>query len=666
MTPLTSSVELTLLVLLAAILAGPIIGAKFRVPGLLALIFLGMLFGPFGLGWLGRVDLVFDLGSIGILYLMFLAGLGFNLNAFLENRTSALGFGLLSFVFPFGLSLAVGLSYFETGILAAALLGSMWASNTLVAYPDVRAAGLEQTRAARDAMSGGVVADVLALLVLAVATSYAVVEVVGEAEVDAAAAPSLPLWISIPLLVGFALWALPRIGNWFFVRVGRSRMQRLLFALAAMAATATLAEVGGIAGIIGAFLAGLGLNRLVPRNSELMDRIDFVGSSVFIPAFLVSIGLRIDPAALVDLRTILMGVVFLALVIVGKGLAVLIAGIFFSYSSAERGLIGSLSIGQAASTLAVGQIGLELGLFEQRVVNASILTIVLAALLTSFGTAHFIRRMPSVPPTSDVLGERVMVDVGSRVSEVAEMVQLAGLIARGDDGVEIPFAVAPRPDKAIARALLTEAEQAAESAGYDCEGVLRLSESYSDGTLELVDETDATLVVLEWAGPRPGSDYFFGSELDGVGAGSQVPTVAVHLTSQWDRVIVTPGTGGVEWHTEDARLTLEVARRLAERRDASLLVVAPDKALFAEQLAKTEYEFVAADRSGDVLLTQAGPTDLIVAPAYLLPEMAVHRRLRLSSHLADRNLAIVAGPGRLSLAPRSLPSAMDRLLGQHR
>jgi len=347
MTQLSSTVEMTLLVLLLAILAGPILGAKLRVPGLLALIFLGMLFGPFGLGWMGRTDLVFDLGSIGILYLMFLAGLGFNINAFNENRQSALGFGLLSFVIPFGLSLAAGLAYFEAGILAAALLGSMWASNTLVAYPDVRAAGLEQARAVRDAMSGGVVADVLALLVLAVATSYAVVEAI-DPDSTVGAAPDLPLWLSIPLVVGFALWVLPRVGEWFFVRVGRSRMQRLLFALAAMAAAATLAELGGIAGIIGAFLAGIGLNRLVPKNSELMERIDFVGSSVFVPAFLVSIGLRIDPAALVDPRTLLMALVFVGLVLVGKGLAVVLASVLFSYSSAERGLIGSLSIGQAA------------------------------------------------------------------------------------------------------------------------------------------------------------------------------------------------------------------------------------------------------------------------------------------------------------------------------
>lgn len=657
---------MTMLVLLAIILAGPILGAKLRVPGLLALIFLGMIFGPFGLGWLGRVDLVFDLGAIGILYLMFLAGLGFNLNAFNEGRTSAIGFGLLSFVFPFGLSVAAGMAYFETGILAAALLGSMWASNTLVAYPDVRAAGLENTRAVRDAMSGGVVADMLALFVLAVATSYAVVETVDPNHPSGQTAPTIPLILSIPLLVGFTLWLLPRVGDWFFVKVGRARVQRLLFALVGMAASAGLAVAGGIAGIIGAFLAGIGLNRLVPKNSELMERIDFVGSSVFIPAFLVSIGLRIDPLALLDGATVLMGLVFMGLVIVGKGLAVLVAAKFFRYTYPEGGLIGSLSIGQAASTLAVGQIGLELGLFDQRVVNASILTIVLAALLTSFGTQHFIKRMPIPDAAVGAIGERVMVDARGVASELDALVEFAGRIAWGDDGVATPFVVAPREEKAEARALVASAENVALASGYDSNGAVRLSESFIDGTLELIDEHDATLVVLDWSGPRPGAELLLGNQLDGVGADSPVATVAAHLVGRWDRVVVIPGNAQVPWHGEDARLSLEVADRLRGKSDVPLVVIAADEGLVAENLkTKGGYQFIASDNPGERMLEILNGTDLVVAPAYLLPEMPLPRRFRLSSRLADQNLAIVAGPGRLAVAPRSLPHAMERILGQH-
>lgn len=659
MTELISTVEMTLLVLLAAILAGPILGAKFRVPGLLALIFLGMIFGPFGLGWLGRVSLVYDLGAIGIIYLMFLAGLGFNLKAFNENRTSAIGFGLFSFIFPFALSVVVGLSYLEAGILGALLLGSMWASNTLVAYPDVMAAGLEDTRAARDAMSGGVVADMLALLVLAIATSYAAREAVDTR--SAGDVPTIPLFVSVPLLVLFSLWVLPRLAKWFFVRVGRSRVQKVLFSLAGMAAAAGVAVAGGIAGIIGAFLAGIGLNRLVPKNSELMDRIDFVGSTVFIPAFLVSIGLRIDPAAMVDLRTVAMGVGFLVIVIVGKGLAVLVSARMFGYSYAEGGLIVSLSIGQAASTLAVGQIGLELGLFEQRAVNASILTIVLAALLTTFGTQHFIRRLPVPTPTTAAIGERVLFDV--RSSEMLPWVKFAGRIARGDGGISIPFSVAAREEKAEARQHLAAAEEVGRTAGYDSVGTLRLSESFTDGVLELVDEIDASIVLLGWSGPRPGADLFFGSEIDDVGSGSPVPTVAAHLVGEWDRVIVVPATGAVPWHGEDAALALDVARRLCGR-DSTLVVISSDREPVAEIMGpKVEFEFIAARLPGDVLVGMLQPTDLVVAPAYLIPEMALPRRLRLSSRLADQNLAIVAGPGRLAIAPRSLPHAMERILG---
>lgn len=667
MTELFSTLEMTVLVLFSAILVGPILGERFRVPGLLALIFLGTLFGPFGLGWLGRTDLVFDLGAIGIIYLMFLAGLGFNLGAFKAGRVSAIGFGLLSFIVPFALSVAVGLTWLEAGILGAALLGSMWASNTLVAYPDVKAAGLDQTRAVRDAMSGGVVADMLALLVLAVATTYAVVDTLDPDNADVGATPTLPLYLSIPLLAVFTLWVLPRVGQWFFVRVGHARVQRVLFVLVAMAAGAVLAVVGGIAGIIGAFLAGIGLNKLVPNNSELMNRVDFIGSSVFIPAFLVSIGLRIDPAAFLDWHTIVMGLLFLALVIVGKGLAVLIATLFFRYSRAERGLITSLSIGQAASTLAVGQIGLELGLFEQQVVNASILTIVFAALLTTFGPQFFIRRMPTEPQTSSAIGGRVLVDVGGVTSDLRSMIELAGRIAHGDNGVEVPFAVTRHETKMIARESLAEAEEAAEAAGYDTTAVLRISRTYADGVIELAEETDATMLVLGWNGPQLGLDEFFGSELDSVGAASSVPTIAAHLTEPWQRVIVVPGTGYSAWQAEDVRLTLDVAKRLAVGRRAPLplLVIADSEKNVQQHFASRDaFELVLDDRPGDALLSMVQPTDLVVAPSYLLAQMPAYRRIKLSKKLATQNLAIVAAPGRFAVMG-ARPGAMQRFLGQH-
>ncbi len=143
---LIGSVAATLLILLVIIVFGPIVAERFRFPGIVGLIFGGMLAGPFVLGWIGTGGLVADLGAIGILFLMFLAGLSFNFKAFKENRRAAVVYGLLGFAIPFGLSMWIGMSALGYGVLAAALIGAMWASNTLVAYPEVSVAGLQNNR----------------------------------------------------------------------------------------------------------------------------------------------------------------------------------------------------------------------------------------------------------------------------------------------------------------------------------------------------------------------------------------------------------------------------------------------------------------------------------------------------------------------------------------
>ena len=672
---LVGTVEVTLLVLLFAILAGPIIAARFRIPGLLGLIFFGMLFGPFMLGWLGRIGLVADLGAIGILYLMFLAGLGFNLQAFAENRTSAVVFGLLGFAVPFVLSVVTGIVLLGYEVLAAALVGAMWASNTLVAYPDVRAAGLADTRAVRDSVSAGVVADVLSLLVLAVATSFSVIETVdplyastATAE-NAARAPSLPLWITIPILVGFTLWVLPKIGDWFFVRVGKSRVQRFLFSLVGMAAGASFAVAGGLEGIIGAFLAGLGLNRLVPKNSELMERLDFVGSTVFIPAFLVSIGLSIDPAVLFDINTIALGLTFTALVIVGKSVAVAIASRIFHYTFDESGLMASLSFGQAASTLAIAQVGLSLDLFGQDVVNGAVLAIVFTALATSFGTQFFIRRVPRPAPVQTAIGERVLVDVRPSGSDLDTVMAFAGLIARGDDGVVVPYATPAPGHKEVARLRLSEAEASAADAGHDTEGIVRVSESFANGTLELVEEADASALVLSWTGPKLSNDYVFGNEIDEVGEQSSVPSVAVHLIRPWSRVVLVVGNTRVQWHLEDVRLAASIARSVRGRGRARrpVLVLGTDRGVVEEHLGTLEdVEFAMSKRSSRELLERVRPDDLVVAPAYVFQEMPINDQVRLVRRMAQIDVAIVAGPNRLTVGRGATFHRLDGLLGPHK
>ena len=649
---LIGSVEATLLVLLVIIVFGPIIAERFRVPGIIGLIFGGMVAGPFVVGWIGSSGLVSDLGAIGILYLMFLAGLSFNFRAFRKNLTAAIVYGILGFTIPFGLSLWVGMSMLGYGVLAAALIGAMWASNTLVALPQVTVAGLQGNRAVSTAVAAGVEFDLMSLTVLAVATSTAILT--AEPQPGAAATvsnPVLPLWAAIPILAAFTLWLLPKITDWFFVEIGRTRMQRFVFALAGMAAGAVVALLGGIEGLIGAFLAGLGMNKMIPIRGSLMDRLDFVGSAIFVPAFLVSIGLNINPALLVDLDTLVLAAAFTGIVVAGKSVAALVTGRIFGFSLDESALMASLSFGQAASTLAIAQVGVGLGLLSNQVVNAAVLTIVATALLTSFGTRFFVRRVPRPVPTHASIGDHVLVDVRESGSDLHTVMALAAGIARPDDGVVVPYAI-PGPGRPGGmKERVDEATRVASSLGLDSDGLVRVDESFTSGTLNLIEQDDVSLVLLSWQGIRFPSDYVFGNDIDGVGEQSPVPTMAVRVLRPWTRIVVVAGGVNTDWHREDVLLALSVAKRLYKMKPVRLLAVGTDREILEENLGHLEdVEITVTNKPRKVALGIVEPDDLVVAPAHVLHDVSIGGKRTMARVLGGANLVVIAGPRRLSIS----------------
>lgn len=650
---LIGTVEATLLVLLLVIVFGPIIAERFRIPGIIGLIAGGVIVGPFVLGWLRNSGLVVELGAIGILYLMFLAGLGFSVRAFLANRNNAIVYGLLGFVIPFGLSMWVSMSLFDVGILGAALVGAMWASNTLVAYPEVKAAGLQNNRAVSAAVSAGVVADLLSLTVLALVTSTAVIDVeTTQAGVEASVEdPTLPVWIAIPLLIAVTMWLLPKVTRWFFVNIGHTRMQRFVFVLAGMAAGATVALLGGIEGLIGAFLAGLGMNALVPEKGQLMGRLDFVGSAIFIPAFLVSIGLNIDPGVLFDVDTLVLGLVFTAFVVVGKTVAAVITGLIFKLSAPEVGLMSSLSFGQAASTLAIAQVGLSLGMFDQQVVNAAVLAIVATALITSFGTRFFIRRVPNPVAAATPIGQSVLVDIRPRGSDIDALMAFAAGLARPDDGLVVPYAV-PGPGQSDAAKVMVAAAVAAASAhGLDTDGIVRVDDSFEDGTLNLVEESEASIALLAWEGPRIASDFIVGNDIDRVGGRCPIPSMAVRIVRPWTRIIVITGRMDVSWHREDADLTLAALRRLRRSTEVPVIVVTPDRDRVEEQVGSLEgVEFIVAESERAAITDLLEPEDLVITSAHVVHDLPAVMGWRTTRKLQNVNLAVIAGPHRLSIS----------------
>ncbi len=645
------SVEGSLLVLLVIVVFGPIVAERFRIPTLIGLIAGGILAGPFVLAWLNPDGLVNDLGAIGILYLMFLVGLGFNIRAFKANRRNAVIYGALGFVVPFGISLWLGTEFLGLSLLGSALVGAMWASNTLVAYPAVRAAGLQDNKAVTTAVSAGVAFDLMSLTVLAVATSSAVIAVAPISGLRASEPqPTLPVWLVGALLVGYALWALPKLSAWFFVRVGRSRAQRFVFALAGMAGGASIAVLGGIEGLIGAFLAGLGMNRLVPTQGLLMERLEFVGDTIFVPAFMVSIGLTIDPALLFDARTLAIAVAFTVIVVVGKVVAAAVTGAVAGFSVDEIGLMASLSFGQAASTLAIAQVGSNLGLFEQEIVNGAVLAIVATAFITSYGSRFFIRRIPRPAPPPAAPGERVLVDVRPKASDPDALMRFAGELARADDGLVVPFAVTEPGSKPQAQALVDDAVDRASALGLDSDGLVRVDESFVEGTLHLIEEHDASLVILSWEGPRR-ADYLFGADIDALGELLPIRSAAARIVRPWNEVIVVPGSPTTPWFLDDSSLAIDVGLRARFPKELPMTVVTESPDLFAEVL-RSRPEITVVDRPGRHVLDVATAKSLVITPAHVLHDLPVVVQQRAVRALTDVSVVVVAGPHRLKVSRR--------------
>lgn len=645
------TVESGLLLLTVAILVGPILAERLRIPGLVGLIFVGMVFGPFVLGWMASNGFVAAVGAAGLLYLMFLAGVELDMATFQANRKAAITFGLLTFVIPFGISFLYGLNFLGFGVVGASLIGAMWASHTIVAYPEAKAAGLDKNRAIGSAVAATVITDVLALIVLAISSSAD--NVGGEAGGLASAEEApLSLWVGIVILVFFTLWLLPRITRWLFLRVG-SRSRRFIIVLAGMSAGAVVSLLGGIEGLVGAFLAGIGINRLIPARSELMERIEFFGSSLFVPAFLISVGLSIDPAALVQLETIKLALIFTALVVVGKVLAAVISGKLFGFSNNEIGVLAALTIGQAAATLAIAQVGVETGIFDQDILNAAVLTVVFTVLVTSFGTRFFARRIEAPEIEVVALGSHVLVNAPQN-EDTQAILAVAARVASRDGGLVSPYVVGVEGDKQDDTDRLERSVHAVTNLGQDSEGIIRRGTSLAGESHNLSLEVGASLLLLPWEGPQwvPGVGIMLPERrIDEIGLASPIPTAAAAVrTSEWARIFVFTGRySSVYVRREDVTLAIDLATALRADGDDKVLVYTSDPRggadLKGENVTISEYA-----AGSDQIFSELGEGDLVVIPPHVAQIGRGFAVKRVSQIFSKASLIVIGGPGRLSLS----------------
>jgi Kef-type K+ transport system membrane component KefB len=392
------SAEWTFFIAALVLLVGPIVVDRFGLPGIVGIVLGGALVGPFVLDWISREGIVETLGQLGLLYLMFLAGLELDLDEFQRNRRPALSFGALTFSIPFVLGIALVLP-FGYGLAAAVLYGSLWASHTLVSYPIVQEHRLTRHRAVGMAAGGTVITDTLALFVLAL--------VVGSAESDSR--PSVivvELVLGLAVLVAYCGLVLPRIGRWAFGHLGEGRVPRYLFLLAGLTSAAVVADSMGLEGIIGAFFAGLALNRLVPSGGELMESVELVGAVLLIPFFLVSTGMLLDPRQFSEPDVLAIAGASLAIVFAGKATASYISGRLAGFQPLEVRLVFGLTIAQAAATLAAVTIGTRAGIFDQDLLSAALVVVLVTVIVGGIITRNAARRLEpalSAEPSSSPL-----------------------------------------------------------------------------------------------------------------------------------------------------------------------------------------------------------------------------------------------------------------------
>ena len=432
--PLTDPV-LKFLLILVIILAAPLLLNKLRIPHLLGLIIAGAIIGPNGFNLVLRDSSIILSGTAGLLYIMFLAGLEIDLGDFKKNKWKSLTFGMYTFLVPMALGTLVGLCVLNFSMLTSILLASMFASHTLIAYPIISKLGITKDKAVGITVGGTMITDTLALLVLTVIVEMAVGEVDDWFWYRLGAA--------IILFFAFVMIVFPIVGRWFFKRC-EDNVSQYIFVLVMVFLGAYLAELAGLESIIGAFLAGMALNRLIPSTSPLMNRVEFVGNAIFIPFFLIGVGMLIDYRAFfTNWDTIKVGAVMIVVATVAKFVAAWMTQKTFRMSVDQRRVIFGLSNAQAAATLAAVMVGYNvilgetpagepIRLLNESVLNGTILMILVTCTMASFSAqkgAHNIA-MNDVSEEKEGTGEhqeRILIPV-SYEKNVTELVNLSTAI----------------------------------------------------------------------------------------------------------------------------------------------------------------------------------------------------------------------------------------------
>ena len=533
--PLADPVLKFLLILLI-ILAAPLLLNKLRIPHLLGLIIAGAIIGPHGFNLVLRDSSIILSGTAGLLYIMFLAGLEIDMADFKRNSTKSLVFGMYTFLIPMILGTVVGIWVLRFNVLTSVLLASMFASHTLIAYPIISKLGISKNKAVSITVGGTMITDTLALLVLTI--------IVGMATGQVNDMFWIRLGVSILIFALIVLFGFPFIGRWFFKHV-HDNISQYIFVLVMVFLGSFLAQVAGMEAIIGAFLSGLALNRLIPQSSPLMNRVEFVGNAIFIPFFLLGVGMLIDYRTFfTSFETIKVGLIMIIVATAAKYIAAWMTQKTFHLSTDQRSVIFGLSNAQAAATLAAVMVGYNvitgtdangepIRLLNESVLNGTILMILVTCTIASFAAqkgAHNIAAQDiSDKEENKKESEHILIPV-SNEKTVEELVNLS-LAIKSPQNKNGLFALKVidnhhSDEKALkqSRRVLQTAVNTAAATDTRMKDLLRYDLSISNAIASVVKEREITDLVVGLHKEKDIPAAFLGHIVESVLAESSVST----------------------------------------------------------------------------------------------------------------------------------------------
>ncbi|TFI53935.1 sodium:proton antiporter [Mastigocladus laminosus UU774] len=632
-------------ILLVVILVVPVIFERLRIPGLVGLVLSGIVLGHHGWNLFPTETPTMSLWTdIGLIYLMFVAGLEFDLEKFRRQKIQAFSFGSLTFSIPLVLGVFLGRS-FGYGWNVSVLIGSIVSSYTLLAYPLINGLGVTNNTAVRTTIGATVITNLGALLVFSL-SSAANTNYLSFWQV-------IPFFNSLILYSIFVLISCNWVGKEFFRRSGDEEGNQFLFVLLSVFLISFGGQLLGIEKIVAAFLAGLVVNEVVGEG-PVKERVVFVGSILFIPIFFVHLGFLIDiPTFIGSVNTLQFTLLLIVGLFASKFLAALGAKLLYHYNWQETLTMWSLSLPQVGVALAIAVVGYENGLLSPTLLNSAIVLMLVTSTIGSLMTSRFAvgltvsavkKQAFTTSPQTDSRNRNsnpftILVPVHNPQTQ-QYLIEMATLLARQANGKIIPLAIAtatahmdaPQLDTSLERSerLLLKATSLSRALGVEAEPLLRIDDAFAPGISRAAREQKADLILMGW-GKRTGlRARLFGNVIDNVLWASHCPVAVTRLVESprnIQRILVpvenflTPTLQSIQFAQmlAEANQTQVTVLSVCERRTSSSKIASRRSQLSQvvsniSSANPPEIQIIAHENVAQAILQAARLYDLVVLP----------------------------------------------------